>query len=203
MRWLLVSDEFKKFRVAKTLFYLAAFYMCGRVLMWSVFTNDSFYTRFVATFLAFGILGVVLTETVRATGYREKLLNEQSESAKAPEVQQKSSGPNSPNTNIHGNDNKTNIIINQAHPPQSQPGFHEKIDHMDFSLGGPFTVSDSIESLRKSKFEPFSFEGFSPLSFTVKGNTILRHGVEKTRHQLKLRAMNLRYVFQDGIEIPA
>src|SRR5947209_10177092 len=100
---LLLSDEFKRFGAAKVCFYLAAAWICGRVLMWSVFTSEDFYTRAFATFLAFGIVGVGLTEAVRATNHRENSLNISKQEPKKPEVEQSSQGAGSPNTSVIGN----------------------------------------------------------------------------------------------------
>jgi hypothetical protein len=70
----LVSDEFKKFQAARMCFIIATVWVYGRVLMWSVFTSQSFYARAFVTFLAFGIVGVILTEGLRAASQRENLL---------------------------------------------------------------------------------------------------------------------------------
>jgi len=103
---LLVSDEFKKFRVAKGLFWITAVWIFGRILMWSVFTSESFHTRAIATFLACGVLGLVLTEALRATNAREQTSKEPTEQGtppKPPDVQQNNQGNN--DTNINGNNN--------------------------------------------------------------------------------------------------
>jgi len=104
---LLLSDEFKRFGAARVCFYLAAAWICGRVLMWSVFTSETTYVRFIATFLAFGIVGIGLTESIRATNHRENSLKNTEQEPKKPEVQQSSQGANSPN--IVGNNNTVNI----------------------------------------------------------------------------------------------
>ncbi len=139
---LLVSDEFKKFSAARALFYLAAAWTCGRALMWSVFTSDSFYTRAVATFLVFGLVGVGLTEALRATNHRENSLKSvatQEPPKPIPPTQQKSEGQNSPNTNVTGNNNRVTVNVRPPHtpPPLSQPTFREeKTDISLFFLGG-------------------------------------------------------------------
>ncbi len=169
---LLLSDEFKKFKAAKAFFYLATVWICGRVLMWSVFTSETFYTRALATFLAFGILGVGLAEALRATNHRENSLrNPKQEPPKPPPIQQKSEGANSPN--IVGNNNT--VTINMAPQPKLE-GFREKVEKVSFSLGeGGARDIETVETLRKEVYEPFMFDDFAPVTLHMKGNVFLFH----------------------------
>ena len=111
----LVSDEFQKFQVARALFYLAAAWMVGKVLMWSYFSSERFFTRAVITFLVWGLVGVGTTEAVRLIKHRENETStvEQDEkkqpSQQTPTVQQHSEGPNSPNTTVIGSNDTVNI----------------------------------------------------------------------------------------------
>ncbi len=87
--------------------------------MWSVFTSETMYVRVIATFLAFGIVGIGLTESIRATNHRENSLNNSEQEPKKPPpppIDQKSSGDNSPNTSIIGDNN---TVINSTDPKVS------------------------------------------------------------------------------------
>lgn len=113
---ILVSDEFKKFSAAKVCFYFAAAWICGRVIMWSVSTTEVTYVRLLATFLAFGIVGVVLAEGVRATNLREKQVTNEGREASQQQpgplktdTKQETHGDNSPN--ISGDHNTINYNL--------------------------------------------------------------------------------------------
>jgi hypothetical protein len=140
---LLLSDEFRKFKAAKAFFWLAAMWIAGRIIMWSVFTSESFVTRAIVTFIACGILGIGLAESLRATNNRANSLpvgNAESPKTTAS-IEQHSSGSNSPNANIPGNENKVTINLN-AVASLPQPAFHEDSDSVSVVLGGnPSTQS--------------------------------------------------------------
>jgi hypothetical protein len=99
--------------------------------------------------------------------------NSQQGEPKKPDVQQKSEGANSPNTNIPGNNNTVTINPAQpaAHPPQ--PTFHEKSEVVSFSLGENITVATSIENLRKHPFTPIAFNKKPLVTLSMKGDTLL------------------------------
>jgi hypothetical protein len=172
---LLLSDEFKQFKAAKAFFCLATVWVCGRVLMWSVFTSEAFYTRALATFLAFGIVGVGLAEALRATSHREHSLRnpEQEPPKPPPPVQQESHGNNSPNTTVVGNNNT--ITVNSVTQPSL--GFREKSDSqtVSFSLGNGMTDTQSVARLRKESYAPMKIGGYTPVTLHMKGNVLLFH----------------------------
>jgi hypothetical protein len=182
---ILLSDEFKRFKKAKICFYLAAVWICGRVLMWSVFTSDATHVRILATFLAFGAVGVGLTETVRAANHREGALKtSEQEPPKPPPIQQNSKGANSPNTNVTGNNNTVtnNITIKppEVHAPPPQPRFRENTSGTVYFFLGEHGMSfgRSIEMLREMPWAPFVIRNpngqtFPLATLWVKGNTIL------------------------------
>lgn len=70
----LVSDEIKAFRGAKVCFYVAAVWVWGKVVMWSVLSNDSFRLRALVTFLVCGVVGIGLVEGLRVVTKREHLV---------------------------------------------------------------------------------------------------------------------------------
>ena len=119
--FLLVSDEFKQFKAATICLYTVAVWTFGKVLMWSYVTSDRFRTRAIVTFLVFGTVGVALTETGRLFN-RRKARPDTKSSQKAgadrsAPIEQKSSGPNSPN--IVGNGNQVIINANEGARPDS------------------------------------------------------------------------------------
>jgi hypothetical protein len=119
---LLLSDEFRRFGAATICFYLAAAWILGRIIMWSVFTSETIVVRIIATFLAFGVVGVGLTEAIRAADHRENTLRVvEQEPARPPAPQQTSTGDNSPNTTVTGNNNA--VTVNS-----SDPTVHRKLD---------------------------------------------------------------------------
>jgi len=113
MGYVLLTDDFKKFSVARVCFYAALLWIYGKVTMWAVFTHEKLLVRAVLTFLVFGIVGVAFAETLRLANKRETIVNtEQSGQAVEPkktDIKQKSEGDHSPNTSIIGNNNTVNI----------------------------------------------------------------------------------------------
>jgi hypothetical protein len=73
---LMVSDEFRRYKYARICFSLAAFWTCGKVLMYSVNTLDNFWVRTTAIFVVFGLVGTGLSEGMRLISHREKKENE-------------------------------------------------------------------------------------------------------------------------------
>jgi hypothetical protein len=62
-----------------------------------VFTSETVYIRVVATFIAFGIVGIGITESIRATNHRENSLrNPEDQGTKKPDIQQSTQGAQSP-----------------------------------------------------------------------------------------------------------
>jgi len=171
---LLLSDEFKKFKAAKACFYLATVWVCGRVLMWSVFTSETFYTRALATFLAFGIVGIGLTEALRATSHRENSLRNPDQEAPKPSPpnQQESRGNNSPNTTVVGDNNTVTVNSSIKQPSLT---FREKPDSetVSFSFGNGMTDTQSVARLRKESYAPFRLGSYTPVTLRMKGNTLL------------------------------
>ena len=108
----MLADEFKAFTAARICFYLAAIWVCGKVLVWGYLTSDRFYIRGIFTFLIFGIVGVALLESLRLTSRRESTVRDfpgmESEKPKNSSINQESRGKNSPN--IIGDNNQ--VVIN-------------------------------------------------------------------------------------------
>jgi hypothetical protein len=108
----MLAEEFKAFTAARICFYLAAIWVCGKVLMWGYFTSDSFYIRGILSFLIFGILGVALLESLRLASRRESIVREspsmESDKPKNWSIKQESRGMNSPN--IIGDNNQ--VVVN-------------------------------------------------------------------------------------------
>jgi hypothetical protein len=67
----LLADEFKAFQAGRVCFYVAALWIVGKVLMWSVFSSDKFPLRPFVIFLVCGVVGVSLSEALRLTAKRE------------------------------------------------------------------------------------------------------------------------------------
>lgn len=67
----LLADEFKAFKAARICFYISAAWICGKVLMWSVFSSERFLLRATVIFVVFGVVGVGLSEVLRLTTTRE------------------------------------------------------------------------------------------------------------------------------------
>src|SRR5271155_4120163 len=67
----LLADEFKEFKAARVCFYLAAAWVCGKALMWSWSSQDSFVLKAVVGFFVFGIVGVALIGALRLAVKRE------------------------------------------------------------------------------------------------------------------------------------
>jgi hypothetical protein len=144
---LLVADEFKKFTAARILFSLTAFWIIGKVLMWSYVTYDGFYTRGIITFVIFGLVGVGTSEGIRLIGQREAKAdsnNMQQERPKKPDVQQSSQGANSPNIVGSGN-----VVVISP----SDPGTHEQLK--------------AIESLLKARNQKDDLLTKYPLGYVV------------------------------------
>jgi hypothetical protein len=69
--FLLIAEDFREFKAARVCFYLATFWIYGKVIMWSYFTSDRFLVRAVVAILVFGFVGLGLQETLRLTRRRE------------------------------------------------------------------------------------------------------------------------------------
>ncbi len=82
----LLADEFKAFKAARICFYIAAAWICGKVLMWSVFSSERFSLRAFVIFVVFGVAGVGLSEVLRLTTTRET-------SSASPAPSPQSTGP--------------------------------------------------------------------------------------------------------------
>ncbi len=67
----LLADEFKAFKAARICFYIVAAWICGKVLMWSVFSSERFSLRAIVIFVVCGVVGVGLSEVLRLTTARE------------------------------------------------------------------------------------------------------------------------------------
>jgi hypothetical protein len=106
-----------------------------------------------------------------------KAVGSEQEKAKQPDIQQNSSGSKSPN--VVGNRNNINngdhVTINLNAPASlPQPTFQEESEDISFSLGERgFTDTETIEALKKGPHTPFLFDGFSPVTVTVKGGVLL------------------------------
>jgi hypothetical protein len=140
--WALAADEFKRFGAAKVCFYLAAAWLFGGVVMWSVFTTETAYVRLIGTFLAFGIIGVVFTGGVRVINRREAQVanqdQEKPDSSKT-EVKQETRGDNSPN--VVGDHNTINYN-------QKDPALEAKLDEITKLLkqqGSPINKDDLLK----------------------------------------------------------
>jgi hypothetical protein len=70
----LLADEFKEFKAARICFYLAAAWVCGKVLMWSWSTQDKFVVKALIGFFIFGTVGVALIGLLHLTTKREKTI---------------------------------------------------------------------------------------------------------------------------------
>jgi hypothetical protein len=125
------------------------------------------------TGLGMGILGlsIFLAQTLYLNKTKADTDTSQQVDPKKPDVQQRSEGANSPNTNITGNNNTvTNTTV--VHPPQ--PTFHEKSETVSFSLGENGMITGyAIESLRKKAAKPFMFGGKAPVILSMKGDTLM------------------------------
>jgi hypothetical protein len=69
----LLADEFKEYKAARWCFSISAVWLCGKVLMWSVLSSQNFGVRAISVFLAFGMVGIGLMESLRLTSKRERL----------------------------------------------------------------------------------------------------------------------------------
>ena len=66
-----IGDEFRAFKWARICFVTSAAWICGKTLMWSVFSLDSFRSKAVVVFFACGFVGVALLAVLVLTTKRE------------------------------------------------------------------------------------------------------------------------------------
>jgi hypothetical protein len=176
----LPTSDFKQFAAAKFCWCALGLYLSGRVIMWLTSTSTEWITRLVVAFLAFGVIGVVCSEAVRAVTMRENAVDteQQQQPQKPPPstqqppntTQQGSSGPNSPNINQQGNNNQIIIYPPNAKAPdtKSPQGFHPAPpDVFGIALGG-VTAEVTAEQLRKNKsVTPFHLFGVYPFTISL------------------------------------
>jgi hypothetical protein len=184
----MLADEFKKFIAAKMFFFTALIWTCGRIFMWSVFTNERLLVRATVTFLVFGVIGVGFAEAMRLTNHLASKKDDSGQEASTkPPIAQTSSGSNSPN--ILGNNNT--VIISEAppavHPPKKgektfdiaessmlTEGFKEEADPaLHVRVGSGLRMSNSKDWLKKGNlFYPIAVgpEQFRPISVGMDKN---------------------------------
>jgi hypothetical protein len=111
---LMVADEFKKFPAARICFIIATIWVYGGMLMWSVFTSQPLYARVFVTFLVFGIVGVMLTEGLRAVNQRENFVKNGGQQVNSNTPQNSQSAGNPP----HKKSKTKQLSSNATNSPQ-------------------------------------------------------------------------------------
>ena len=175
----LVADEFKQYTAAKVCLYMAAAWIWGKVLMWSYLTSQGFQIRAFVAFLVFGAVGVGLSEMVRLIKVKADTNNQQQGEPKKPDVQQKSEGANSPNTNITGNNN---TVINTVNIYPSKAGrapfeFSEEIPEtvtvmIDNGVGFHLSTDLKSELIKKEPFKGLlDLDGEKPITIYIQNGT--------------------------------
>jgi len=93
--FILLTDEFKKFKAARVSFYIAAIWTWGKIVMWGIHSPDKFVERAIIIFIASGLVAVGLVEVLRLTTKREipkELAQTQGENIKPPEPEHTPAG---------------------------------------------------------------------------------------------------------------
>src|SRR5271156_2337239 len=119
---LMLTDEFKKFSIAKMFFITTVILLLGKVTMWTVLTNEKIAVRFVVTFIAFGIIGTGFAEAMRRTNQMARSNvnssdsvdnNDRQNTPNPKPIEQQNTGNNGTNIAVTGGDHVT-INVKQS-----------------------------------------------------------------------------------------